>query len=105
MDLLEMFSKNEDGFEILDSSYDPEFVAKIKEREKGLKGDKLWMLTSMIYGEVYLRESEDHPQRILKMVPSKAFPADKGKPSGIFDNFAPCSTFKRSPSVILKNPL
>ena len=41
MDLLEMFSKNEDGFEILDSSYDPEFVAKIKEREKGLKGDKL----------------------------------------------------------------
>ena len=41
MDLLEMFSKNEDGFEILDSPYDPEFVAKIKEKEKGLKGDKL----------------------------------------------------------------
>ena len=38
---MDLFSKNEDGFEILDSPYDPEFVAKIKEKEKGLKGDKL----------------------------------------------------------------
>jgi len=41
MDLLEMFSKNEDGVEILESPYDPEFVAKIKAREKGLEVEEL----------------------------------------------------------------
>lgn len=41
MELLEVFVKNKKGVEIMESPYDPEFVAKIRAREKESKPEKL----------------------------------------------------------------
>lgn len=41
MELLDDFVKNKKGVEILKSPYDPEFVAKIKSREKESKLENL----------------------------------------------------------------